>query len=120
MTDINLILSDAITGEELTKYSIHMGKALDLSQMLYIIRDNIKFNFEINHYVHVAQKGQAQQETVAEFLTRIAVPGGWLYRHSGDKNMIYVPDNRNCGSYLGATIHKIPIVEELSTPVGQE
>ena len=109
MTDINVMITNAETGEELDKFSVHRGNSSTMSILVDKVRDSVSIHSELqlDHFVHIAKEGQKQPEKVAEFLSRIAVPGGWLYRYAGDKNLVYVPDNRNEGSYLGATVVRI-------------
>lgn len=107
MTDMNIVFTCPKTGDQLGQFSVEKGTAFDLTELAGRVRHSIRSEMITYNYVHIAQE---------ETLIRIAVPGGWLYRHSGDKNMIYVPDNRNSGSYLGATVQQIPIGQESSTP----
>ncbi len=97
MTDINVMITSTETGEELDKFSVHRGNSSTMEILVAKVRDSVSIHsdLQLDHFVHIAQ----------EDLSRIAVPGGWLYRHAW--GMVYVPDNRNTGSYLGATVVRI-------------
>ena len=90
MTDFNVEISDAKTGNIVDKFSFHKGE-LHQKGMLEVIRNAIKFYYDLDHYVNIAQKKQAQWETIAEFIRRIVVPGGWLYEHGGRSTLVFVP-----------------------------
>ncbi len=92
MTDLNVVLSDAETGDELIKFSVHRGKSYSMNEMIRALRDTVEIAFDTFHYVNIAQEEEQKWETVGEFLSRITVPGGWLYRYSGDPRTVFVPD----------------------------
>lgn len=94
MTDINVVLTSAESGDVLDRFSIHRGGSSTLSSLTSKIRDAIRSELDIDDFIYIAQEEQAQWEIVGEFLSRIAVPGGWLYRYVAINTIVYVPGNR--------------------------
>ncbi len=96
MTDINVMITDTETGEELDKFSVHRGNSSTMEILVDKVRDSVSIHSELllDHFVHIAQEKQViSWETIAPFVTRLAVPGGWLYKYLGEHvHMAYVPD----------------------------
>lgn len=92
MTDLNISLTNAETGEIEDRFSVHRGGASSMVSLIAKVRDSIRSEMDIDCFVRIAQEKETMWEVVAPFLSRIVVPGGWLYWYRGHVKMIYVPD----------------------------
>jgi len=94
MTDINVVITDAKTGEELDKFSVHKGNSSTRKILVDKVRDSVNIHSELllDHFVHIAQE-ERSWETISPFVARIEVPGGWIYSGKTEySSWTFVPD----------------------------
>ncbi len=89
MTDLNIVLSSAETGEQEDKFSVHRGSASSMTSLVGRVRDAIRSDMDLDSFVHTAQEGETW-ETISPFINRVVVPGGWIYKIEG--SLAYVPN----------------------------
>jgi len=92
MTDLNVTITDVDLGEVVDKFSVHKGGSLSMNSLTATIRDAIRSERDIDHFVHQPKKRHViSWETISPFVARLAVDGGWIYQ-GADKQWVYVPD----------------------------
>lgn len=91
MTDLNIVLSSAETGEVKDRFSVHRGTASTMESLVSRVRDAIHSEMDLDMFVHVPKEGHGTSwETISPFVSRLVIPGGWIYKV--DDNIAFVPD----------------------------
>ncbi len=93
MTDLNVTITCPETGEVFSKFSVYRGTSFSLNNLIKRTSDSIRSELLVGDFVLPAQKeSQSEWQSVTDWMNRMVVPGGWLYRYPGYKQLVFVPD----------------------------
>ncbi len=92
MTDLNVTLTDPETGEVFDRFSVHRGISFSMISLIGRIHDSIRSEMDIGDFVAQKKKELLRWEILGSVLSRIAVPGGWLYKATSIGALVFVPD----------------------------